>query len=417
MNTASASEGVRENRRTKKHSPVFLAVFTIFFFATAVCVAVTCVGIALARPAAHDTPWFWAAGKLLAHGKNPYNREAVRQIELGMGVPLRGRDVLMVLNPPYTFFLLIPLGLLGAREAVVAWSALLLAFLIVSVKAVCAAVDGPYRSSYLLLAWFFVPAICCIEVGQTGLITLAGLALFLWLQEKRPAWAGAALSLCAVKPHLLFPFGVALLAWMVVRRKWAVAWGAAAALAAESLVAMAFDLHIWTQYRTMLRTEPFAAKPISTLGVGLRMLLDRNALWLEFVPAVVGCAWALWYFWRNRERWDWRTHGSLVTLVSVAVAPYAWITDQVLAIPAILFALLGGRKLRKGSVTLLMAIIAAKELQMIVTKSFLSRWDAAVAVAWIAWYLYAVSGRVGDVGDEDFVQPMTPAILRGDSSS
>lgn len=393
MNTASSSEWASEEKHARKHSTAFLAVFTIFLFTTVVCVGVACVGIGLARPAGHDTQWFWAAGKLLAHGKNPYNREAIRQIELGMGVPLRGRDVLMVLNPPYTFFLLIPLGLLGARAAVVAWSALLLAFLIVSVKAVCASVEGPYRSSYLLLAWFFAPAICCIEVGQTGLITLAGLALFLWLQERRPAWAGAALSLCATKPHLLIPFGVALLAWMALRRKWAVVWGAAAALAVESLVAMAFDPHIWSQYRMMLRTEPFVGKPISTLGVGLRMALDRNALWLEFVPAALGCAWVLWYFWRNRERWNWQTHGSLVTLVSVAVAPYAWITDQVLAIPAILFALLGGRKLRKGSVALLMAIIAAKELQMILTRSFLSRWDAAVAVAWLAWYLYAVSGR------------------------
>jgi hypothetical protein len=177
----------------------------------------------------------------------------------------------------------------------------------------------------------------------------------------------------------------------VARKKWTVLSGAILAVVAESMVAMALDHSIWTHYRAMMRTERFVDEFIPTLGVGLRFLMDRQAMWLEFVPAALGCVWGLWYFWRNREAWDWRTHGSLLTLVSLAVAPYAWLTDQVLAIPAILFALMGASGARKGSVTLLLAVLTATELQMMTTKSLFFKPDMVLGVVWVAWYLYATS--------------------------
>ncbi|MGH7193538.1 MAG: glycosyltransferase 87 family protein, partial [Candidatus Saccharimonadales bacterium] len=315
-----------------------------------------------------------------------------------------------VLNPPYSLFLFLPLGFLSAKAAVIAWSLLLAVFLTIAVRATAAMVDVAFERNYLLLGYFFVPALCCVEVGQTGLITLLGLALFLWLHQRWPLWAGAALTLCAVKPHLLLPFGFVLLAWVLIRRRWLVVGGAIAALAAESLVAMAFDARIWTQYREMILTEPFVAKPIATLGVALRFAVDRNALWVEFVPAAAGCAWALWYFWRHRKEWDWRTHGSVVTLVSMIVAPYSWVTDQVIVIPAILFALLGSKAPRKGSVTLLMAILSAKEIQMLITRTFLSKWDLVLAIFWLGWYLYATSRRSSESANERIHLPAaTPA--------
>jgi Glycosyltransferase family 87 len=389
-----ASAGVK--RQAKKHSPVFIAVYLVFFLATIVIVAGVLIGILSAKPSHHDTQWFWASGHLLVHGHNPYDREALRQIELSLGLPLKNQ-VMMTLNPPFALFLLVPLGLLTPTEGVFAWSLLLAAFLILSVLSVRAMVGHPYDRNYLLLAWCFAPALCCIEVGQTGLITLLGLALFLRFHDTRPLWAGAALSLCAVKPHLLLPFGVALLAWIVVRKKWMIVSGAILALVVESLVAMAFDHAIWAHYRAMMRTERFVDEFIPTLSVGLRFLLDRQAMWLEFIPAALGCAWALWYFWRNREKWDWTTHGSLVTLVSLMVAPYAWLTDQVLAIPAILFVFLSATPPRKGSLTLLLAVMTATELQMMMTKTLFFKPDMLLGVVWVAWYLYAKSGATSTI--------------------
>lgn len=392
MGRGSAVESGEARVTPKRHSPVFLAVFAVFMIATLICAAGTVLGVAAATPSHHDTQWFWASGKLLAHGQNPYDEAKIRSMETALGLRV-GRDLPMTRNPPPALFLMLPLGLLGPRAAVPVWSLLLLACLAISLTAMKGVLPEPRERALLLLAWCFAPALCGIEMGQMGLIVLAGLALFLRFHESAPFWAGAALSLCAAKPHVLLPFGCVLILWVVARRRWPIFAGAVAALAVESLVVMAFDHAVWTHYKTAMRTQDFVDEFVPTLGVALRFLVERSAMWLQFVPAAAGCGWGLWYFRRNRERWDWRTHGSLLTLVSLAVAPYSWFTDQVIALPAILFALMGGKPLRRGSLTLLLAVMSAGAVEMIISRNLFFKPYLFEGLAWLGWYLYAVCGR------------------------
>jgi hypothetical protein len=371
---------------------VFLAVFAVFLIATMICAAGMLVGVLSARPSHHDTQWFWASGHLLTHGANPYDREEVRRMELALGLPVKGPDVPMMRNPPTALFLMLPIGLLNGRAWVIAWSLLLALCMAASVLALRPMLEQPYQRGYLLLILFFPPALSCIEVGQTGLLTMAGVALFLRFHESRPVWAGAALSLCAVKPHLLLPFGVVLLAWMIARRKWALLFSAVLGLFAESLIAMAFDHAVWSHYLAAMRTERIVDEFVPTFGVALRFMVDRTAMWVEFIPAALGCMWAGWYYWRNQRQWDWRAQGSVLVLVSLAVAPYAWLTDQVLAIPPILFALTGSRAPARGSVTLLMVILTLTAAQMMSNLSLYFKPDMALGFVWLSWYLYATSG-------------------------
>jgi len=375
----------------KKHSPVFWAVFAAFLVVTLICVVHACIFILEARLGHHDTRWFWASAHLLIHRFNPYDQNAVGQIEAALGIPVDTNNV--VRNPPPALFLIIPLGFLQGWEAVPLWSLLLAIFFAFSMLAIRSMLRGPYDHRYLWLAWCFAPAICCIEVGQTGVVLLLGLTLFLLCHERRPLLAGMALSLCAIKPHLFLPFGVALLAWIVVRRKWGMILGAMLALAVESAIAMAFDPHVWAHYLSAMRSQNIEGMFVPTVGVGLRFLVDESAMWLEFVPAAAGCAWALWYFLRNRERWSWRTHGSLVTLISMVVAPYSWFTDQVIAIPAILFALLGTKMLRRGSLTLLLALMTVATVARLLTETLYDEAFLWTGVAWLAWYVYATSAE------------------------
>jgi hypothetical protein len=374
----------------KKYSPVFLAVFAMFLIATTICVAGTLIGILQARLAHHDTLWFWASGHLLVSRANPYDQLAIRQIETSMGLPVGG-DLPMTRNPPPSLFLMIPLGMLGPRAGAVGWSLLLAVCFVLSVLALRGKLAGPYEPGYMLLAWFLAPALCCIEVGQMGLIPLLGLALFLRFCESLPFWAGTALSLCTVKPHLFLPFGVALFAWILTRRRWSILWGAIVALTVESMIVMLFDPAVWTHYHMAMRAQRIVDEFVPTFGVGLRFLVYRTAMWLEFVPAALGSLWALWYFWRNRKAWNWQTHGSLVMLVSLVAAPYAWFTDQVVALPAIIFALTRPDGPRKGSVTLLLALMSAAAVDMMVSKSLFFKPDMALSAAWLLWYLYATS--------------------------
>jgi uncharacterized membrane protein len=87
----------------------------------------------------------------------------------------------------------------------------------------------------------------------------------------------------------------------------------------------------------------------------------------------------------------------MVTLVSLAVTPYSFLTDQVVAIPAIMFALLSAKGPRRGSVTLLMAILSLVAAQMISSASLFFKPDMLLGPLWLAWYLYATSGETQPV--------------------
>ncbi|MFZ0661509.1 MAG: glycosyltransferase family 87 protein [Acidobacteriaceae bacterium] len=389
--TVSEDKTIGESAKSKRYSLVFLAVFTVFMFATTLCAVGTVLGVVLARLTSHDTLCFWTSGHLLIHGHNPYDRVAFARIESALGFHVNYKDIFMTRNPPPALFLMAPLGLLGSREGVIAWALLLAACLLVSLQMIKEMVEGPYQRHIMWLAWCFAPALACLEVGQTGLIALLGLAVFLRFHQSKPFWAGAALSLCAVKPHLFLPFGAVLLVWVAARRKWAILVGAIAAFAIESGLPMLFDHSVWPHYFAAIRTEQIIDEFVPTIGTGLRFLIDRRAMWLQFVPAALGCAWALWYFWRNRKSWDWRTHGSLLTLVSLTVAPYSWLTDSAIALPAILFALLGAKPPRRGSLTLLLALMSATAVEMMTASVFYFKPNLLLPALWLGWYLYATS--------------------------
>lgn len=374
-------------RENKRHSPFFLALFTVFLITTAVSIAIVAVGVLRARPIEHDTIWFWASGRLFVHGANPYDTRAIHRIAIALGWN-PARETLMMPNPPSALFLTAPFGLMNAPSAVIAWSLMLTAFLVLSVRLIARIVERN-KPEYLLLALVFPSVLGCIEVGQTGLITLLGLALFLWLHKEWPFWAGVALSLCAFKPHLFLIFGVVLLAWIAREKKWLILAGAGVAVAMEMAIAMAVDPLVWSHYRAGMAAQPFTAEHTPTFGGMIRMAIAPGELWLEFIPVAFACGWAVWYFLRNRSAWNWATHGSVATLVSLSAAPYSWFTDQVIAIPAILFALNGPFKARQGSIALLLIIMIAKEVQVFVTGTSFVMIDGAFAVALLGWYLYA----------------------------
>ena len=129
--------------------------------------------------------------------------------------------------------------------------------------------------------------------------------------------------------------------------------------------------------------------PIPCLSIWLLRNVSPNNIWLQYLPAALGCVWALAYFRRHRDDWDWMEHGSLLMVVSVVVAPYAWIMDQAILIPALLHAVY---------VTRSRSLVAFFALASAIIGVWIFRggiglpspfyiWTAPV---WLAWYLCAV---------------------------
>jgi hypothetical protein len=370
----------------------------ILYFLVTVCAAAAgaIVGsfvVALASekgPGYCDFIAYWAAGHQLAHQANPYDGAALLALEQSAGMPSRF-GVLYTRNPPWVLPLIYPLGFLSARIAFFAWNLMLVLSIWGSVRLLLIVYGRP-ATQRVLLGYFFGPALLCLITGQLSLFALLGLALFLWLHRTRPFMAGASLWLCALKPHLFIAYFLVLLAWIVVTRSYLILLGTTVALAASCAAAYWIDPHAWTQYALMVQISNFKIDIIPCIGFLLRYWIKGHAIWLQYVLTALGSIWALAYYWKRRAEWDWRQHGNLVLLVSLLTAPYIWIFDQAIALPALLEGIFRApsRNWLAG-----LALMSA----LIELAHYSGHWSAAApyyltlwaAPAWLVWYLLAKS--------------------------
>jgi hypothetical protein len=353
----------------------FAAVFTVLFLSI--------LPFNRAIVVKRDFITYWATGRQLIQHGNPYDPSAIYKIEHDAG--FKGNTSYYMRNPPWALPLALPLGCFGAQVVALPWSLLMLGLLIASVRMVWKMV-GRAGSHLDWLGYCFPPALFCVILGQTSILLLFGLVLFLRLHKTRPFAAGAALWLCSLKPHLFLPFVLVLLVWIVVSRSYRILAGGLAALAAGAALTACIDPDAWGQYADYMRTSTITHEFTACLGDVLRNAVHPSAEWLAFVPAMLGCIWALAYFWPRRHTWDWLENGSPLMLVSLMVAPFGWIFDQSLAIPAILLG---------ASRTSSRVALAALALMYILIEIEVNRFDLHSAAylwtapAWLAWYLFA----------------------------
>ena len=364
--------------------------------ATTICLLAVCLmalvlgALAIAKSVAGDGTReyvvYWSAGQLLIHGSDPYDAAATFRLERSAG--WSAEDPEIARNPPLIFFLVAPLGLVGAKTGAVLWMILLIGSLAISMHLLWI-LHGRRSGGLHLLCYCLAPVLTCLIAGQIGIFLLFGLVLFLYLHKSRPFFAGVALVLCLLKPHLFLPLGIVLVIWAVDRKQYRVLAGVGVGLLAAYLIAFRLDPHAWSQYRMMMIVAEPTEKPfVPTLSKMFRILVHRDAVWLQFVPAVAGCGWALWYFWSRRSRWNWMEQGLLLLLISVACAPYAWFSDEAVLLPAILAALY--RAEDSGRSLLPFGLIAGVALAELLCGIWMTTpYFVWTVPAWITWYLYA----------------------------
>jgi hypothetical protein len=241
-------------------------------------------------------------------------------------------------NPPTGFLLVLPLGLLPWREANLLWTAMLLAALAISITLVWKILEKP-TGIVLVLGYTFAPALLCLYSGQSSLFLLLGVALFLRLHSTRPFLAGISLWLCLLKPHIFMPFGIVVLTWAWFTRRYSLLVGCFSAILLSAAIALYLDAAAWHHYVSMMTSSGIDRELLPCFGANLRLLFAPSNPWLQLAPAVAACAWAVWYFYKNRAGWDWIRHGLGLLPLSFLASPYAWSTDQVVMLPALLFAI------------------------------------------------------------------------------
>jgi len=283
-----------------------------------------------------DSIAYWAAARLLLHHQDPYSAPSVLALQRSQGY--EADKPLVLRTPPWSLWMVLPLGLLNPYWAWVLWLAILLASLLFSMRISWRMYGDGIRppAIFLLAGYLFAPVPACLVAGQLGMVLLLSIVLFFVTEETHPLIAGAVLLIPFAKPHLFSLLWPILAIWIATRRKWSLAGGFALSFSSAVAIAWAFDPAVFWHYREMLRQASIQYEFIPALSGVLRLIFFRRFFWAQFLPVAAGLLWSGWYYWKNRRIWSWGAHGPALLTVSVLTTPYAWMTDEVILLPAIL---------------------------------------------------------------------------------
>jgi glycosyl transferase family 87 len=358
-------------------------------------VVVTHMDKVRANVSQRDSIQYWAAGKLLIHRQNPYDVKSTIELEWEQGYA-QDRPVL-VRTPPWSLFLFLPLGLANAFWGWLLWMAASVASLILAMRLSWKMFGkGDHlRSVFLFVGYLFAPVLACLEAAQIGFVLLIGIVLLMFYETKRPYLAGAALILPFAKPHLLIFFWVAFLIWVVARKKFAIAGGFIATLMVATILGLIFDPSAFQHYREMLRTAAIEGEFIPTVSGVLRLIFFRPYFRAQFLPLLLGFLWCVWFCIKNMANWSWRDHGLTVMVVSILTTPYGWLTDEVVLLPAVLFAAMcifgGEQKIRVTTRLAVVVFLLLNWLMLLLITSHIPLQSGIYfwsSLLWSAWYFY-----------------------------
>lgn len=321
---------------------------------------------------------YWAAGRLMRAHSNPYSHADLKRIEHAAGGTWKNPIVMR--NPPWSLFLVIPLGYCNVLGAIFVWMGLMLVAGVVSIRLLSAGSKPPPVIVYL-----FAPILYCAMSGQSPLFFLLGISIYFCWNESRPWLAGLALTLVAIKPHLFLLFWPIALIECLRRRQYRVLAGAVLGLAAACAIALAYDPHIWADYMATMRSEGIEGTYMPNIPTSLRFLFPSRPEWVQLVPAILGLIWMAWFWWRHRAAWSWREQGPLLLAVSVLVSPYSWPFDQVLFLPAIVQACAAGVSKRSLAVLVALSALAAVLILKIHLESPAYVWTGPAWLLWVLW--------------------------------
>jgi hypothetical protein len=193
----------------------------------------------------------YSAARTWAHGGDPYDVQRVVETWRHAGAYAdRSVATWALVYPPNSLFMIVPLGLLPAGPALLAWLAITVVLLAWQFAALVELARLRWRDSRTLLLIGAALAAAPLQFGiLSGQLSLPAISLciigFCMAARGRGQLAGALLGLaCAIKPQVAGPFVV----YYLVLRRWNVAKVAmlvAVAIGGMSLVAMQITHPNW----------------------------------------------------------------------------------------------------------------------------------------------------------------------------
>jgi hypothetical protein len=268
-----------------------------------VAFAIILLGLAVLSPMGiaplplKDFVEYWSAGDVFVHGGNAYDAEALSG-SLSGALGQERASPTMMWNPPWTLPLTVPFALLPIKLAHVLWVAVQLTLTLVSANLLWRAFGGRPEPG----AWFraavilFPPTFFLLVYGQIGAFCLFGIAGFLFFMDReRPVSAGMCVALTAIKPHLLFAFGLYLILEALVCQRTRIALLAATTVLIVAVWgAYQINPHVYGDYVAAMTGAQGSADFVSVqnwrLPLGsfwLRRWAAPDKFWVQFLPAAL----------------------------------------------------------------------------------------------------------------------------------
>jgi hypothetical protein len=258
-----------------------------------------------------------------------YDFDVQRRVQLEVTggrslVTLGIHGILPFLAPAWVAFIAVPFDLLGTNLGGRLWILFELACLALGLFLVV----RPRPPSAILPAFASVPtALLLLNAQLDGFVALGvGAAIALW---SKPYFAGFALGLTLMKPHLVLPIGLAL----IVTRTWPVivGWAAAGvALLASTLVLNPHWVLDWL--KSAGTTVQPGSREVDLAHFGMMFPAGWQAL-AEAGIALIAIAGVVLLARRRSE--DFRPAAAIVVAGGVLAAPHALPTDLVLVAVAL----------------------------------------------------------------------------------
>jgi hypothetical protein len=281
---------------------------------------------------------YWSAARQLATGHNPYDWPALSKLQseaLSSGEQENEAGI-PSWNPPWLLLLLTPFGALPFGAAARIWLLLNIGLIetamVIAWRSLGESSDKRELVLALVAGVLFGESLLTINMGQITSLVLIGLMIGIrLLQDGHDFWAGAALLLATIKPHLTYFVFLLLLVWVIRHRRWQVFAGLIAAGLA-SMVVMWIIFPGWlSAYWSLVGNQPFWAYPTATLG---GLVYTLWGIKLFHFAGILLAPLALWFV-RLAEARGWPTAVNAALLVSIPLSPFGFGFDQIMLLPAI----------------------------------------------------------------------------------
>jgi Glycosyltransferase family 87 len=315
---------------------------------------------------------YWAATRLLLTGNNPYGPQELFELQRSVGwtdsIPL------LMWNPPWTLSFILPFGLASFDIAQFSWLLLNTFIVLLCAKQLWLLYGGAptaYRTAWLVVLTF-APAYLVLILGQIGPLILLGLVGFLHCaRAKHWKWAGALTILVSIKPHLLYLFWIALVLWIFEKRQWQLMIGVMVSGFIAATIPLLFSPSVYADYIQLNRTAklptPFDWQT-PTMGQAARFFFAPEAVWLQFVPSLIGVFWLLFHWHKSKNQWEWSAQLPILIVASLATTSFAWSFDYIVLLPAIIQAAswLSGRQELSCKTPVIIVYVIIMTLYMLV---------------------------------------------------